>query len=206
MEQIHPIQSLIPVGDTDRPLALRPAGPQDEVCGRTLLTRAEDCAGSALDNLDALDGVVQAYKRAVIHEGQERGTVDGRTLDHGREIRRIAAAVGKPGDVDIDAGLSAGVFRPNAWRELVSVGRTTRIRHLNILERRRHDVVAGIEFLHALRIGSHHDFLQWCLGRLTARGSRFLRVGRAAGAPENPGDRGGHAVCGADSQPRPSRE
>src|SRR5260370_16533940 len=80
--------------------------------------------------------------------GRERGSGEGRTLEHGREIRRIAAAVGKPGDVDIDAGLSAGVFRPNAWRELVNVGHTTRIRHLNILERRRHDVVAGVQLLY----------------------------------------------------------
>src|ERR1700756_5348038 len=97
LEHIRPIQSLESVSDAERPLALVLAGSQDEVCGRTLLGRPEFCAGSALDDLDALDRIVIADERAVIQEGQERGAVDRRTLDHGREIGRIAAAIGEAG-------------------------------------------------------------------------------------------------------------
>ena len=106
------------------------------------------CAGSALDDLDALDRVVHAYQGAVIHEGQVGGAVEGRTLDHGREIGRVAAAVGEAGHVDIDAGLSAGGFRPNAGREFVDFGRTRGVRHCESLQGRRDDVVAGVQLLH----------------------------------------------------------
>src|ERR1700752_800993 len=72
LEHIQPIQSLESVSDAERPFALVLAGPEDEVCGRPLLGRPEDGAGSALDDLDALDRIVVADPGAVVHEGQER--------------------------------------------------------------------------------------------------------------------------------------
>src|SRR6185312_17349533 len=59
-EHVGAVHSLGPVGDAERPFLLLGPGPQDEVGRRARLARTEDRTGSALDDLDTLDGVVHA--------------------------------------------------------------------------------------------------------------------------------------------------
>src|ERR1700683_1859649 len=64
LERIHAFPSLGEEGRAKGSFGLVRAGPQDEVRRRTWLARAEECAGSALHDLDALDRVVHAHQGA----------------------------------------------------------------------------------------------------------------------------------------------
>jgi hypothetical protein len=95
------------------------------------------------------------------------------------------------GDVDIDACLSAGCFRPNSRREFKYFGRTRGVGVLNFFEGRRYDVVAGIQLLDTLRRGRDDDFVERAA---LARGGGLVGCVGAAGTVEDPDDGGGEGI------------
>ncbi len=115
-------------------------------------------------------------------------------MDHGGEVRGIAAAVGEAGDVDVDAGLTAGGFRPNARGQFEDFCRARGVRVFDVVEGQRDDVVAGVQLLDTLRRGGDDDFVERVA--LIAGGSSLVGCIGAAGAIEDTGHRGGERIGG----------
>src|SRR6185312_7109014 len=88
---VSPPHVLGAVGDADL-AARRGISRLEDVVRRTAdLSGPEQHAGTALDHLDPLDGVIEAKERARVHVGEVRRAVERHAHDHIGEEWRIAA-------------------------------------------------------------------------------------------------------------------
>src|SRR5262249_47739744 len=62
LEHVHAFHPLEAVGHPQGSEGLVRPGAQDEIRRRTRLALGEECARSALDNLDALDRIIETYE------------------------------------------------------------------------------------------------------------------------------------------------
>src|SRR5262249_10077017 len=87
-------------GEADRPGRLLGTAFEDEVSGRAHLARSEQGTGSALHDLDSVDGVIETEERARVHEGEGGHAIERHAFDHVGEEGRVAAAR-EAGDLDV---------------------------------------------------------------------------------------------------------